>query len=190
MPDVPILVALIAAGAALTPQILTWRQSVAQARIGRQEKASAEVRRAYGDLYDATVDLETEVRKNKGRHGADVTERMAKIWELSATADKAANTIAFFTPDGLADAARKLADSGKEMVQETENEIDPQQGELRMLPDFSSLEASREAFRKQAVAQLRDGGTPVWSAAGRQRSESGVAAGPWRRWLGGRGRRR
>lgn len=155
MPDVSIYVALIAGGAGLVPQILLWQQHVGQAKLARREQATAEVRRFCQALYDAAVDVETEVRRNRDYRGTDMAARLAKVRELAAAADKTANTIAFLSPDGLATAARQVADSAREISGAADENTDLVLGALVMLPDFAELDKTRGEFRRQAVAYLR-----------------------------------
>jgi hypothetical protein len=79
MPDI-ISVALITGAAALIPQGFFFWQTLRQAREAERDRRASSVRRACEGLYTTVSDLRTQIRTNHDYHGAEMRERLEKVW--------------------------------------------------------------------------------------------------------------
>jgi hypothetical protein len=151
MPDVSVYVALITGAVALTPQVLIWRQNVAQAKRAQHEQHEAAVRDACTALYNAATDVQTQVRNNHEYHGDGIGERLAEAWRCAAEARKHANSIALLAPRALAASAWQLAVTADQLTEAAATNIKLGMGASVDMPDCSELEKARGDFSAQAA---------------------------------------
>lgn len=153
MPDI-ISVALITGAAALIPQGFFFWQTLRQAREAGRDRRASSVRRACEGLYTTVSDLRTQIRTNHDYHGAEMRERLEKVWRYAGEADKQAARIELLVRGDLAESARLLAGAAAEAAAQAAKNTNLDMGRSVALPGLEKLVDHAAAFREQAAAYI------------------------------------
>ena len=167
MSGVSVYVALISGGAgvfgATISQLFSFVGAGRQAKSDRRERYENAAQQACVNLLKAAGRLQTQVASNHEYHGAEMTERLAKVRRYAGAAEEHAATVALLVPDRLAEPATKVAAAATRLASAAaaRTYLQPDRMNMPELPDFSELDQSVEAFRRIAIASVRRGALSV-----------------------------
>jgi hypothetical protein len=159
MPEVSLYVAVITAAAgvigAAVPQVTVLMRDSRQAERDRRERVADTRRQACIDLLGAAGDLRTAVANAADYHGAEMTARLAEIRTLAAAVQIHAANVELLAPVPLGDPAAELARAAEKFAVQAGENTNLELEQMVSAPDPSELGAATDAFRAQAVADVR-----------------------------------
>ncbi len=158
VPEVSLYVAVITAAAgvvgAVAAQIPGIARDIRLADRDRRERKTDERQQACLDLIGAAGDLRTLVMNAQQYRGEEMVDRLAEIRKSAAAVQLHAARVELLMPtlagraDQLAKAAERFADA---LVAGT----DMTHREVVRTPETAELDHTTDAFREQAVADMR-----------------------------------
>jgi hypothetical protein len=173
MSDVSLYVAITTAVAGVAggsiPAIVNAIRDGRRAKRAQRNRQIETEQRACLDLLAAASELRARVANAADGHGDELDTRLAQIRDLEATIHVHAASIAFLTPEGLAQPAARVADAASRLVKSTEEKVDRNAKQIVERPSFQELDDRVTDFQDSAVKYTRA------RASGRSRS---VPAGP------------
>jgi hypothetical protein len=174
MSDVSLYVAITTAAAGVAGgSIPSITNAIRDGRRAKRDQRNREIeteRQACLDLLAAASELRARVASAADCHGDEIDARLEHIRDLEATIHVHAASIAFLTPEKLAQPANRVADAARRLVKATEETVDKAAKQMVERPGFEELDESVKDFRDSAVQD-------IWgrAASGRPRS---AQAGP------------
>jgi hypothetical protein len=183
MSNVSLYVAIVTAAAGVAggsiPSIANAIRDGRKAKRDQRDRQTETERQACLDLLAAASELRARVANAADGHGDELDARLAQIRDLEATIHVHAASIAFLTPEDLAQPAARVADAASRLVKSTEEKVDRNAKQMVERPGFQELDDSVTDFQDSAVkyTRARASGRSRSGPAGprRPRADEGVA---------------
>lgn len=159
MPEVSLYVALITAAAgivgAAAAQIPGVVRDIRLADQERRERTADNRVQACIDLLSAAGDLLTQVMNASQYHGEKMGELLAEIRESAVAVELQAARVELVMPQRLTEPANRLAKAAKKFAALAVAGTDIAHKEMLRVPETAELDQATEAFREQAVNEIR-----------------------------------
>ncbi len=160
MSNVSIYVAVITAAAgvlgATISQLASALRESGQAKRDRQERYATAVREACENLLRAAGDLRTQVENNRSFRG-DRTAMAARLEEVrnhAAATQLHEVSVGTLVPK-LAESAGRVAAAARSVAMAAADHTDLERGWVAIDPDFTTLDASVDTFRREVLAYFQ-----------------------------------
>jgi hypothetical protein len=156
MSDVSLYVAAAAgvAGGSIPAIVNAIRDGRRAKREQRNRQIETE-RQACLDLLAAASELRARVASAASCHGDEIDARLEHIRDLEAAIHIHAASIAFLTPEDVAQPAGSVADAASRLVKSTEEKVDRNAKQLVEPPSSQELDDSVRDFQDSAVKYTR-----------------------------------